>query len=408
VNVGVAAVAMSATLPGRTYGLALVKEPLRADLGLSDLRFNALNFWAILVGSGLVLPTGWLIDRLGTRRVLAAVAAALGGCVVGMSRAATEGELFAALTLVRGLGQGALSVVAIALVGKWFRRRAGPAMGVFSLLLGLGFVGPILAVGGAVEQSGWRVAWEGVGLALLCGLAPFGLLVARSSPEAMGVAPDDPAPDDGAAPTATLWEAARTPAFWAYTAAAAGFTLAFSGLTLDNELLLKEHGLNDAGTNQLVLGVMMLAGLPANLAAGAAARRRPPGRVLGVGMLVLAVALAGFPAVRSVAAAAAYAAVLGAAGGVVTVGYFAAYGHAYGRTHLGGLQAAGQVATVLASAVGPLLLAAVRDAAGGDTTAFFVASAVGAVALGTAALAVRPPESSKFKIKGSKMRTETA
>ena len=122
VNVGIAAVAMSATLPGRTYGLGLIKEPLRADLGISELRFGFLNFWAIVIGALVVPPVGYLIDRFGTRVVLAGVAAALGGSVVLMSRAGDDRELAITLTLVRGLGQGALSVVAISLVGKWFRR----------------------------------------------------------------------------------------------------------------------------------------------------------------------------------------------------------------------------------------------------------------------------------------------
>src|SRR5262245_49680921 len=170
VNVVVAAVAMSATLPGRTYGLGLVKEPLRADLGISDLGFNVLNFWAIVIGAVVVIPAGRLIDRLGTRGTLAIVAGLLGGSVVAMARAADETELAITLTLVRGLGQGALSVVAIAIVGKWFRKRAGPAMGAFTLLLAVGFVAPIFLVGSAVESVGWRAAWEGVGLALLLGL----------------------------------------------------------------------------------------------------------------------------------------------------------------------------------------------------------------------------------------------
>src|SRR5271156_2652734 len=82
VNVLVAAIAMSATLPGRTYGLGLIKEPLRADLGISDLRFNLLNFWAIVIAAVFVLPTGRLIDRRGSRTALVVIAATLGACVV--------------------------------------------------------------------------------------------------------------------------------------------------------------------------------------------------------------------------------------------------------------------------------------------------------------------------------------
>ncbi len=396
VNVLVAAVAMSATLPGRTYGLALIKEPLRADLGIGDLRFNFLNFWAIVLGAVVVLPVGRLIDRAGARASLVAVAAALGGAVLLMSRARGEATLFATLTLVRGLGQGALSVVSIALVGKWFKRRAGPAMGVFTALLAFGFVVPIFAVGAAVREAGWRAAWAGVGYALLLGLVPFGWLLARSSPESCGIPPDETEPDPtGSAPSAPppsvpLRGALRTPAFWAYTLAATLFNLVFSALTLDNEALLVEHGLDGSRVNDLILGVLMVSGLPANLAAGWLARRRPMGRLLGAGMAALALSLVVFPAVRSVGSAAGYAALLGVSGGVVTVVYFAVYGHTYGRAHLGVIQAVVQVLSVLASATGPLVLAACREYLGG-TTPFFYAFAAAAAVLAVLAWAVPVP-----------------
>lgn len=381
---------MSATLPGRTYGLGLIKEPLRADLGVGDLRFNVLNFWAIVLGAACVPVVGRLIDRLGTRLVLTLVAGALGACVVLMSRASSETELAVTLTLVRGLGQGALSVVAIALVGKWFRRRAGAAMGAFTLLLAVGFIAPIFLVEAAVKSAGWRAAWEWVGLALLFGLVPLGLLVARSTPEACGVAPDEPEPDAGAAEPMTLGAALATPSFWVYTAAATVFNLVFSALTLDNELLLREHGLDGKQANGLILGVLMVSGLPANVIAGALARRRPLGKLLGAGVAILAASLVLFPFVTSLGLAALYAALLGVSGGVITVIYFAVYGHTYGRTHLGSIQAAVQVLSVLASASGPVLLAFVREQWGG-TAPFFYAFAGVTLALAAAAWAVRPP-----------------
>jgi MFS family permease len=336
VNVLVAAVAMSATLPGRTYGLGLIKEPLRTDLGISDFRFNALNFWAIVLGAIIVLPVGRLIDRVGSRTALVAVAGALGICVLLMSRSWNEPSLFVTLTLVRGLGQGALSVVAIALVGKWFKKRAGPAMGVFTVLLAFGFVVPIFAVGTAVREAGWRAAWAGVGYALLLGMVPVGWLLARSSPEACGVPPDEPGPEE-IAPIASvpLRDALRTPAFWAFTLAATLFNLVFSALTLDNEALLVEHGLDGRQANDLILGVLMVSGLPANIVAGWLARRQPMGKLLAVGVAMLALSLLVFPAVRSVSMAAGYAVLLGVSGGIITVIYFAVYGHTYGRTHLG-------------------------------------------------------------------------
>jgi MFS family permease len=380
VNVLLASVAMSATLPGRTSGLGLIKEPLRADLGIGDLRFNVLNFWAIIFGALLVPPAGRLIDWLGTRGTLALVASLLGASVLLMAQASNETELAVSLTLVRGLGQGALSVVAIALVGKWFRRRAGIAMGVFTVLLAVGFVAPIFVVGAAVKELGWRPAWDGVGFALLFGLVPLGLLFARSSPELCGVPPDEPAPDADHAEPMRLLAALRTPAFWVFTAAATVFNLTFSALTMDNELLLREHGLDGADANKLVLGVLMLSGLPANIIAGWLARHRPLGKLLAVGVAILAASLAFFPTITNTVGAALYAVLLGVSGGVITVVYFAIYGHTYGRTNLGSIQAAVQVLSVFASATGPVLLAAVREW-NGSTAPFFYAFAAVTVVL---------------------------
>ncbi|HEV3386485.1 MAG TPA: MFS transporter [Gemmata sp.] len=391
VQVVLAAIAMSATFPGRTYGLGIIKEQLRADLGIDDLRFNWLNFWAIIVGAIVVFPVGALIDRLGTRIVLAGVSMGLGISVLLMSRSTDETDLFTTLTLVRGLGQCALSVVAIALVGKWFRKRAGVAMGIFTVLLSIGFVVPIFVVGEAVKTSGWRLAWDGVGLALLLGLAPLGLLFARGTPESSGVKPDDPAPDMGRSEPMSLVATLQTPAFWVYTAAATIFNLTFSALNLDNELLLKEHGLDGAKLNDLILGILLVSGLPANMIAGTLARHKPLGKLLAAGVAVLAASLAFFPFIGSLATAIVYAVLLGVSGGVITVIYFAVYGHTYGRLNLGSIQAVVQVLTVFASAMGPVILAEVRKWNNGSTSPFFFAFSAVTVMLAFAAWFVPQP-----------------
>src|SRR5262245_30263271 len=150
VNLTVAAAAMVATLPGRTHGLGLVTEPLLRDLGLDRVSYGAINLWATLLGAAFCLPCGWLIDRLGVRLVLTANLLLLGTVVVWMSRvggeeivevagAAVMLDLFLLVLLTRGLGQSALSVVSLALVGKAAGRRNGMAIGVYSFLVAIGF-----------------------------------------------------------------------------------------------------------------------------------------------------------------------------------------------------------------------------------------------------------------------------
>ena len=192
VMVLLAAAAMVGTMPGRTNYLGVISKPIIEDpaFGVSEAAFSRLNFWAVLIGAGLCLPVGWLIDRLGVRLMLAAVAAALGGVAVWMSGAGDWLALFVALILVRGLGQGALSVVSLAMVGKWFTRRLGIAMAVFTVLLTFGFIAGALWLEGEVKaREDWRAPWAMLGYGLF-GLAALGLLFARSTPEVVGIKPE--------------------------------------------------------------------------------------------------------------------------------------------------------------------------------------------------------------------------
>ena len=78
VVLGVAALAMVGTLPGRTQGLGLITEPLIADLGIGRVAYAQINFVATTVGALFALGIGRAIDRRGSRIVLTLLAAALG------------------------------------------------------------------------------------------------------------------------------------------------------------------------------------------------------------------------------------------------------------------------------------------------------------------------------------------
>ena len=86
-----------------------------------------------------------------------------------MSRVTTFAELAVAITLTRALGQSALSVVSIAMVGQWFVRRIDMAMAVYSVGLSVGFMMAFPVVGSLVQSCGWRAAWFAIGVAILVG-----------------------------------------------------------------------------------------------------------------------------------------------------------------------------------------------------------------------------------------------
>jgi MFS family permease len=389
-NLAIAALAMVGTLPGRTQGLGLVTESLLVDLRIDRVTYAAINLWATMIGAAFCLPCGRLTDRFGSRIVLTTLALALGVTVLTMSWTTGVIGLCIGITLSRGLGQSALSVVSLALVGKWFARRLNSAMAVYSLLVGIGFILAFPAVGQAVLKAGWRTAWSAVGWFLVLALAPLAWMVVRSMPEDEGLRPDGDVEDRSLRlADLTTWEALRSPAFWVFALSSSVFGLVYSGISLFNQSILEQRGF-DATTYHIVLVISTMVGLGANFAGGWLASRWSIQRLMGVGMAVLAVALLALPQVRTFAHVVLYGIAMGVSGGVVTVVFFSVWGQVFGRSHLGGIQGCAQMLTVFASAIGPLLLAqTLRQTGSYDLV--FEGLAVVVVLLGIASWTVAVP-----------------
>jgi MFS family permease len=382
----VAAAAMVGTLPGRTQGLGLITEPLLTDFHLDRLTYAQLNLWATLIGSAGALGIGRLIDRAGSRTALTLVASLLGLVCIGMSMSSSFALLAVAITLTRALGQSALSVVSLAMVGHWFARRINSAMAVYSVVMSIGFMAAFPAVGALVQRAGWRPAWLSIGFALLVALVPLGWLVVRRGP---GRGTEDAEAIDNA--VGYDWTAAiRTMAFWVFAIGAALYGLVASGIGLFNESILAERGFGpDVYYN--TLAVTAITALAGNFAGGWLAERMRLGRLMAIALTVLAAGLVVLPHLSTLAHVIAWATLMGLGGGLVMVLFFSVWPRVYGRRHLGRIQGIAQAMTVLASAVGPVLLAWCVDATGSYAAMFRVLAAIVAAAALAAALTPTPP-----------------
>jgi MFS family permease len=394
VVLGVSTLAMIGTLPGRTQGLGLVTEPLLRDLGISRVVFAQINLVATLVGSLFCIGIGRLIDRRGSRPVLTVTALALGLTVLGMSQASSVVAMLIAVTLTRGFGQSALSVVSLAMIGKWFRRLLTRAMAVYALVMSIGFMVAFPLVGAIVQSSGWRTAWAAIGACLVFGLTPIAWLFDRSTPESIGVEVDggdarEEATSESGAQT-TLVEALRSPSFWVFALASSVYGLVASGIGLLNESILVERGFTPDIYYQ-ALAVTAITGLFGNFAAGALAGHVSLRSILVTALLVLASGLAALAHVSTEAHVMGQAVAMGVAGGFIMVVFFSFWGRAYGRAHLGRIQGAAQIMTVVASAVGPLFLAMWSQATGSYAAAFYVLAGVVIVLALAAAVVSVPP-----------------
>lgn len=393
----VAALAMVATLPGRTHGLGLITEPLLAALQLDRVSFAALNLWATLLGAVLCLPCGWLIDRLGGRTVLLAVTLGLAGSVVGMCRAGPAWgawllpSLFALLLGTRGFGQSALSVVSLAVMGRSVGgKRSGVGVAVYSVVVALGFMLAFVAIKHLLEKRGvgWRSLWFGIGASV----AGFGVLAFAVMGRRRRGAEGRAQPLGPGATGMTLGETLATPAFWVFALGTSLYGMVAAGLSLFNQSILNDRGF-DRGVFLTLTAIGPLVGLAANLGTGWAASKVSQGRLLGGAMLLLAAAMVAFPYVRTLPQVYGYGVVLGVSGGMVTVIFFGVWGEAFGTAHIGKIQGAAQMLTVLASAAGPLVVAAGQRHFGSYVPVFRAAALASAV-LAAAAWVVPLPRAS--------------
>ena len=397
VSVFVAALAMVGTLPGRTQGLGLITESLLKDLQIDRVYFAKINLCATLIGALFALGFGRLIDRFGSRLVLTVVTVALAAVVFGMSATSNVAAIAILITLTRGFGQSALSVVSITIVGQWFVRRLNLAMAVYTIALSIGFMLAFPLIGGLVLSNGWRTAWWTIGVVLLFGLAPLALLFVRRSPEACNIEPD------GAVRASlqggdnessfTLRRALSTPAFWVFGIASSVYGLIASGIALFNESILAERGF-DPSTYHRSLIIVALTSLAGNFLGGWLSSKWRMSRLLALSMVLLAGSLLGLPHVSTQTHVAIYAVVMGLAGGFVIVIFFSFWSAAYGREHLGKIQGAAQTLTVIASAVGPLILAECVSRTGSYASMFYLLAVVVSL-LALLAWFVREPSGSR-------------
>ena len=356
----IAGLSMVATLPGRTFGLGLITEPLLADLNLGRVEFARHNLIATLFGSVFALLAGRLLDRWGIRPVLSTNLVLLGGLVLLMSVYSTAVSILIFLILTRGVGQSALSTTSVTSVGKWFQgEELARAMAVFSLLVAIGFAAAIVGSQSRIEIAGWRSAWQEIGFAIIL-LGVVSVLVARNSPLVLREKRENAS---GGARSLKLCEALCSPCFWIFALGMALYGGVLAAVSLFNQSILKELGFG-ADIFRLAMAALMIGGLLGNVAAALAAQRFSLTRVMALSLLVLALVLVSYSMLLNKWQVIIHAGLYGFCGGIFSVLFFTGFGQAFGHLHLGKIQGSAQLLAVIASAVGPWWLAGRQEAIG--------------------------------------------
>ena len=406
------------TNPGQTTGVSVFLDHIIADLGLSRSGISALYLGGTLLGS-LTLPfAGRFIDRRGPRTAVIVFSSAFALACAWMGLAFEAFTLLIGFTLIRALGQGALTLVSAHVIAIWFVRKRGVAIGLLGIGTALASAGFPILIETLIGAFGWRTSYVLLGGLIAVTILPIGALVFRDRPEAYGLVPDgvapvqapgsddgdsggdddrgddtsgddaDDDPDDDATSRVTeidytLPEARRTVTFWLFVAGLTFASALGTGLVFHHFSILGEGGVSraDAALAFVWFGV---ASASSNLTTGALIRRVPPRFLLSAMLLMLSASLvlAGFVPGPEVIVF--YGLLLGVRSGMFGSLDGNVFAYYFGRTHLGTVKGFATTSLVVGSAVGPLLMAAGYDLLGSYTVTMLIC-AVPPLALGVTA-----------------------
>lgn len=205
------------------YGFSLLVGPLTDEFGWSRASI-AIGFSLRTEVGGIAAPAvGFLVDRVGVRRItlVGVFIVALG--FIMMSRVDSLVTFYAAVLVIAIGMSGTGGPNAATAISQWFRRYRGRALGLMTLGGGTGGITAILFAQ-LISGFGWRDALVIVAVTQLIVCVPLALSI-RNRPSDLGLEPDGateppPSPETSAGdvttagPEITAGQALRSPLFW--------------------------------------------------------------------------------------------------------------------------------------------------------------------------------------------------
>jgi len=199
---------------GVVYAWSVFMKPLMKDFGWTTAETSLAFTILLLTFAFVMIPAGWLNDRIGPRKV-----ASLGGILLGLGfilAGFTSSLLWLYVTygIVAGAGVALAYVTPIATCVKWFPDKKGLVTGIIVCGFGLSsaFLAPIATY--IITTTGWQSAFQMLGLVFL--LVSFGAAQGLKIPPS-GWCPPSWTPTPGKTPVTndlTWKQTVKTSKFW--------------------------------------------------------------------------------------------------------------------------------------------------------------------------------------------------
>ena len=174
---------------GVQYSFGVFFKPLIAEFGWTRAATSGIFSLYMVVRAVFSIVMGYFCDRRGPRLTVAIGGASMGLGLLFISRSETIWQLYIFYGVMGGIGAASFYAPLASTVSKWFTKKRGLVLGIYSAGIGIGTVIFSPLTGFLIDTYTWRTSYVILGIMTL-GIILASALFLRSSPQEMGLEPD--------------------------------------------------------------------------------------------------------------------------------------------------------------------------------------------------------------------------
>ncbi len=387
-------------------GLGVFVEPMTGDLGWSRAAMAGVFIIRAIVMGVLGPLLGPLVDkRMGAQTLYVSGGFIAGASIIMLSRVDTIWQFYLLFGIGWSVGQLAFggNLLTGPIVAKWFVRKRGRAMGMYTMGIPVGSIVFVPINIFLVTTFGWETSWIILGVTTWVLTIPLAAFTMRRQPEDMGLHTDGDSDDEyeralaqPAGLTAalhrvdwTLSQALRTPTLYVLLVA-----FLFMGMAMGIFTIHQIPAITDKGYSLGVAGVVSITLSSCSLLVkpivGFLSERMPPRFLASVCFALGASSLIVLGLADTLYLLFLFAVLYGFGAGAAAVFQNVIWADYYGRRHLGSIRGMIAPITALGGGISPFIAGWMFDRTGSYDTILFVMGAGAFVSAGLMLLA-RPP-----------------
>jgi len=168
---------------GLMYSYGVFFKHLIADFGWSRGATSGVHSLFMVVHGGFAIVMGWLADKFGPARIMAACAF-IGGLGLALtSQINSLWQFYLTYGIIFGVGESAGFTITMSTTARWFIKRRGLALGIVASGAGIGTMIMAPAAERLITAFGWSTAYLVLAVAAWAVMIPSALVLRRDPAE---------------------------------------------------------------------------------------------------------------------------------------------------------------------------------------------------------------------------------